>query len=68
MVDDRKHTEPVRTFFTEREYLDLSRIADREDRKVGEMVRVFVRRSMYGTIGAESQEGQQSNVALGGRE
>jgi hypothetical protein len=68
MVDDRKHTESVRAFFTEREYLDLSRIADREDRKVGEMVRVFVRRSMYGTIGAEAQEGQQSNVHLGGRE
>ena len=68
MVDDRKHTEAVRAFFTEREYLDLSRIAEREDRKVGEMVRVFVRRAMYGTVGAECQDGQQSNLSHGGRE
>lgn len=53
MVDDRKHTEAVKAFFTEREFLDLCRQAAREDRKPGELVRVIVRRSMYGTMGSE---------------
>lgn len=68
MVDDRKHTEAVRAFFTEREYLDLSREAEREDRKVGEMLRVMARRYMYGTMGSNCQDGQQSNLSHGGRE
>ena len=34
MVDDRKHTEAVKTWFTERELVDLSRLAAREDRKI----------------------------------
>lgn len=64
MVDDRKHTEAVKAFFTEREFLDLCRQAAREDRKPGELVRVIVRRSMYGTIGAECQEVHGANGAL----
>lgn len=54
VVDDRKHSESVKVFLTEREYLDLCRQAVREDRKPGELVRVIVRRSMYGTVGAEA--------------
>lgn len=61
MLDDRKHSEAVKAFFTEREFIDLCRIAAREDRKPGELVRVLVRRAMYGTIGAESPE---SNGAM----
>lgn len=53
-IDDRKHSEAVKVFLTEREYLDLCRQAAREDRKPGELVRVIVRRSMYGTVGAEA--------------
>lgn len=63
MVDDTKHTEGVKSFFTERELLDLSRLATREDRKVGEMVRVIVRRAMYGSIGAERSSGNGANKA-----
>lgn len=68
MVDDRKHTEAVKAFFTEREFLDLCRMAAREDRKPGELVRVIVRRSMYGTIGAECTEIHRANGAEGGSE
>lgn len=67
MVDDRKHTEAVKAFFTEREFLDLCRQAAREDRKPGELVRVIVRRHMYGTIGAECQEIYGANSADTGR-
>lgn len=56
MLDDHKRTEPVKAFFTEREFVDLCRIAGREDRKPGELVRVLVRRAMYGTIGADSAD------------
>lgn len=68
MLDDRKHTEAVKAFFTEREFIDLCRVAAREDRKPGELVRVLVRRAMYGTIGAEAGEGNGANSAEGGRE
>lgn len=56
MADDLKHTESIKAFFTEREYLDICRQAVREDRKPGELIRVIVRRSMYGTIGAEQPQ------------
>jgi hypothetical protein len=68
MLDDRKHTEAVKAFFTEREFIDLCRVAAREDRKPGELVRVLVRRAMYGTIGAEAGEGNGANRADGGTE
>lgn len=55
-VDDQKHTEPVKVWLTERELLDLSRMAAREDRKVSEMVRVMVRRNMYGMVGCGTDE------------
>ena len=56
MVDDNKRTEPVKVWLTERELLDLSRLSAREDRKVGEMLRVIVRRAMYGILGAPDTE------------
>lgn len=56
MLDDNKRTEAIKAFFTEREYLDICRQAVREDRKPGELVRVIVRRSMYGSIGGDLQE------------
>ena len=67
MVDDVKHTEAVKAFFTEREFLDLCRQAAREDRKPGELVRVIVRRFMYGSIGASAPEIHGANGALQGR-
>lgn len=68
MVDDRKHTEAVKAFFTEREFLDLCRQAAREDRKPGELVRVIVRRSMYGTIGSEVLDINGAKSADAGRD
>lgn len=66
MLDDNKRTEAIKAFFTEREYLDICRQAVREDRKPGELVRVIVRRSMYGTIGADAPEIHGAISADGG--
>ena len=63
MLDDNKRTEAVKAFFTEREFVDICRLAGREDRKPGELVRVLVRRAMYGTIGADSHEVAGANSA-----
>ena len=54
MVDDRKHTEQVKVMLTERELLDLCRLAAVDDRKPSEMVRVIVRQYMYGRVCAPS--------------
>lgn len=66
MLDDNKRTEAIKAFFTEREYIDICRQAVREDRKPGELVRVIVRRSMYGSIGADIQEIHGANSAESG--
>ena len=63
MLDDRKHSEAVKAFFTEREFIDLCRLAAREDRKPGELVRVLVRCSMYGMMAAEADAGNGANRA-----
>lgn len=52
MLDDNKKTERVTVWLTEREFVDLSRVAAKDDRKQSEMIRVMVRKSMYGTLGA----------------
>ena len=52
MLDDNKRTHPVKIWLTEREYMDLCKHADHEDRKSSEAARVIVRRYMYGNIGA----------------
>ena len=49
-IDDRKHTEPLKIWLTEREYVDLMRLAAQEDRKASEMARVMVRQFMYGMV------------------
>ena len=68
MADDRKHSEPVRAFFTEKQFLDLSRLADREDRKVGEMLRVLALRGMYGMLASEGVDIQINQRAVEGRQ
>lgn len=67
MLDDNKHTEAMKVWFTEREFHDLCVLAMKDDRKPGEMLRVMVRRAMYGTIGSEAQMGNGSNRADGAR-
>lgn len=66
-IDDRKHTEPIKTWFTEREVLDLSKLAAREDRKLSELIRVIVRRHMYGHVGAQCEEATGAMSADEGR-
>lgn len=61
--DDNKKTNRVTVWLTDRELLDLSRVAAAEDRKQSEMVRVMLRRGMYGTIGAQDHEYHGANSA-----
>ncbi len=63
MSDDNKHTERVTIWLTEREMLDLVRMAEREDRKAGEMGRVIVRRFMYGNVGLCDPDNNVANRA-----
>jgi hypothetical protein len=67
MVDDRKHSEAVKCWFTERELVDLSRLAAREDRKLSELVRVIVRRHLYGHIGCDAEDFHRANGSDQGR-
>lgn len=56
MLEDGKRTEAMKVWLTEREFHDLCKLAIKDDRKPGEMLRVIVRRSMYGTIGGSEAE------------
>ena len=56
MTSDVKHTNAVKLWLTDREFLDLCRMADANDRKASEMGRVIVRKYMYGSIGADCPE------------
>lgn len=49
-ADSTKRVNCVKACFTDREFIDLGRVAAREDRKVADMVWVLVRRAMYGIV------------------
>ena len=68
VIDDSKRTESLKVFLTEREYLDLCRLAAREDRKPGELIRVIARRFMYGSVCADAADVSRANGAEGGIE
>ena len=68
MVDDTKRQHDIKLWLTDREFLDLSKAAEREDRKVGEMGRVIIRRFMYGNIGVFSSDFHGPNSAEQGRD
>jgi hypothetical protein len=53
MLDDNKHSEAMKVWFTEREFHDLCALAIKDDRKPGEMLRVIVRRAMYGSVNVD---------------
>ena len=55
-----KRTECVKVCFTEREFIDLGRVAAREDRKVADMVWFLVREGMYGRLRAEPAPDEDS--------
>lgn len=57
-ADDSKRQNCVKVCFTDREYIDLGRCAARERRKVAEMVRFLVCKSMYGMVDARPEDSQ----------
>ena len=67
VVDDTKRQHDIKLWLTDREFLDLSKAAEREDRKVGEMGRVIIRRFMYGYIGVSCPEFHGANSPDTGR-
>lgn len=67
MLDDNKRTHDVKSWLTEREYFDLCKQADREDRKPGELLRVIMRRFLYGHIDTNCQQINGTNRADEGR-
>lgn len=63
MLDDNKHQHDVKVWLTDREYVDLCKMAEREDRKPGEMARVVIRRNMYGTMACACSDINRANSA-----
>lgn len=61
MLDDLKHTEAMKVWLTEREFHDLCVLAMNDDRKPGEMLRVIVRRFMYGSVGSDAKDFNGAN-------
>lgn len=61
MAENNKRTECVKVCFTEREFIDLGRLAAREDRKVADLVWVEIRRRMYGSVVVDAPPGQGTN-------
>lgn len=63
MADSTKRTECVKVCLDERLFIDLGRLAAREDRKLADLLYVIVRRHMYGhvTPGPVSDEGTESD-------
>jgi hypothetical protein len=61
MLDDNKRTHALKLWFTEREYVELCKYADDQDRKNSEAARVIVRRFMFGNVGTVPSEVHGSN-------
>lgn len=61
-ADDLKRENCVKACFTDREYIDLGRLSAREDRKISDMVRVLVRRAMYGIVREGQDAGEVTNA------
>lgn len=57
MADDRKRSNPVTVRFTDRELLDASKQAVREDRTLAEYLHFIIRRSLYGSMGVLEPDG-----------
>ena len=68
MLDDNKRSHPLKIWLTEREYIELCKLADAQDRKNSDAGRVIIRRHMFGNIGALPTEIHGANSAEEGRE
>lgn len=67
MPDDNKRQHDIKLSLTDREFIDLCKTAEREDRKPGEMGRVILRKYMYGNVGAPDCDCNRSNSPDKGR-
>lgn len=54
MADNSKRVNCVKVCFTDREYIDLNRVAALDGRSKADMAYVLVRRGMYGIVNAPS--------------
>jgi hypothetical protein len=61
MADDTKRPNCVKVCFSDRAFIDLGRLAAREDRSVADLVHLIVRRHMYGNYaqGSVNDEGTE---------
>lgn len=61
MADDNKRPNCVKVCFSDRAFIDLGRLAAREDRTVADLVHLMVRRHMYGHYAAalSAEEGTE---------
>ena len=64
MAADTKRTNKVSLFFSDSEFMALSREALVEDRAVPDLVRRRVLMSMYGSIGARSADRQRKLLSV----
>lgn len=53
-----KRTNCVKVCFTDREYIDLNRVAVKEDRTKADMAYVLVRRGLYGMMAPPVLDGE----------
>lgn len=62
-LESVKRTECIKVCFTEREIVDLNRVAALENRRLADLVWVMVRKNMYGMISAMGpvEEGTNSD-------
>ncbi len=62
-ADNSKRINCVKVCFTDREFIDLGRIAARDNRKVADLVWVVLRQRMYGIVegSAPNEEGTDSD-------
>lgn len=57
-ADSVKRVNCIKVCFTDREFIDLGRLAAREDRKVADLVWTEIRRRMYGTVAVDAPDAQ----------
>lgn len=67
-LDDNKRQHDLHIWLTDREFMDLCKQANLHDRKPGEMGRVYVRRSMYGSVGQTESFCNETDLEKKGRD
>jgi hypothetical protein len=61
-LESVKRTECIKVCFTEREIVDLNRIAALDNRRLADLVWVMVRKNMYGIVAALPQVEEGTNA------